>query len=266
MLVVIFLSQSGCDMWPTVSLTLHVSREAAWTWVVSSAEQTPLESDQPVLYLQSSTDSLRPTSPRLVWSEWKACVSGRSPQRSLILPGRAADQVKSKTIKSRSTQHLSRAKGMAEHVYCTKTAGEVYPIQPQLARTKRRLTGGCCSCHCCTAGVRRHDHFPKKLIWTGRCSNHQSDSDTRPVPNYSYWVPRKRTPNLDKWTFFPGINTNSLTSIGASRHWIPETYFSAISLAFTPLFSPLLTATHYIYSHSLSVFIMPVLILSSESI
>ena len=76
----------------------------------------------------------------------------------------------------------------------------------------------------------------------------------------------KKAQSLDKCTLFLGINTNFLTSTGASRHLILETYFSAIFLAFTPLFSLLSAATHYIYPHSFSTFITPLLILSSESI
>ena len=131
---------------------------------------------------------------------------------------------------------------------------------------KRHLTGICYSYHSSTVGVIRHDHVPWKLIWTERRSNHQSDSDTRPVPNYPRWLPRKRAPSLDKWTFFPGINTNSLTPTGASPHLIPKTQFSTIFLTFIPLCSLLFTETDHIYSHSFSTFIASLLTLSSKPI
>ena len=108
--------------------------------------------------------------------------------------------------------------------------------------------------------------FWKANLGQSAGSDHQSDSDTRLVPNYSRWVPRKKPLSLDKWTPFSGINTNSLIPIWASRHLIPETYFLPIFLAFTSLFSSLLTATHHIYSHSFSIFIMLLLTLSLKSI
>ena len=108
--------------------------------------------------------------------------------------------------------------------------------------------------------------FLESWLWTECRSDHQSNSDTRPAPNYPRWVPRKKAQSLDKWTFFIGINTNSFTPTEASRHLIPEAYSLAIFLAFTSLCSPLLTATHYIYSHPFSIFITLLLTLSSESI
>ena len=183
-----------------------------------------------------------------------------------MLLGRTVDHSKCKLIKLWTAQLLTEAKGLVEHVHCTTTAGVMCPVHSQLAGTKGIWQGRATAVTVALQVSGDMTTFLESWFWTERRSDHQSNGDTRPVPNYPRWVPRKMAPSLDKWILFPGINTNSLTPIGANRQLIPKTYFSAIFLAFTILFSPLFTATRYIYSHSFSTFITPLLTLSSESI
>ena len=162
--------------------------------------------------------------------------------------------------------YLQKQSGWPNTFTVQATADIVYHIQSQLAGTKGTWQGRAAAV---TAALQVPDDvttFLESWFGTERHLDYQLNGDMRLVPNYPHWVPRKKAPSLDKWTLFLGINTNSLTPIGASCHLIPETYFSAIFLAFTPLFSPLFTTTHYIYSHSFSNFIVSLLTLSSESI
>ena len=166
----------------------------------------------------SSTNSLCLTNHRLVCSEHKACTSGRPPQRNLMLLGRTADHGKCKLTKPWMTQLLTEAKGLAEHVHHTTIAGVMCPIRSQLAGTKGTWQGRAAAVTAALQVLGDRSTFLESWLWTEHRSDHQSDSDTRPVPNYLRWVPRKRAPSLDKWTLFPGINTNSLTPTVASRH------------------------------------------------
>ena len=183
------------------------------------------------------------TSLRLLCSEHKACASKRPPQRNLMLPGHIADHGKCQLIKPWTTQLLTEAKGLAKHVHRTTTASVMCPVHSQLVGTKGTWQGRAAVVTTALQVSGDMTTFLESWFWTERRSNHQSEGDTHPVPNYTRWVPRKKTPSLNKWTLFLGINTNSLTSTGTNYHLILETYFSAIFLAFTPLFSPLFTAT-----------------------
>ena len=146
---------------------------------------------------------------------------------------------------------FSGTRGTTEHVCRVGIVGKVNSVHPHLGRTKRRLTEMCWSCHYCTASVRQRDHVLEKLIWTGFRVDppirwcHASSSQL-----HSLNFQEKGAPSLDKWTLFSGINTNSLTPTGASHHLTRETYFFAISLAFTPLFSSLLTSLLIVHYNS----------------
>ena len=87
----------------------------------------------------------------------------------------------------------------------------------------------------------------EKLTWIVRRLIHQSGGDMHLVPNYPCWKLGKSTLSLDKRTFLSGINTNSLTPTWARLPLDPINHILTIFFAFTPLFS----ATYYIYSHPL---------------
>ena len=87
----------------------------------------------------------------------------------------------------------------------------------------------------------------EKLTWIVRRLIHQSGGDMHLVPNYPCWKSRKSTLSLDKRIFLSGINTNSLTPTWAKLPLDPINHILTIFFAFTPLFS----ATYYIYSHPL---------------
>ena len=120
-------------------------------------------------------------------------------------------------------------------------------VRLQLAETKSTWQGRAAAI---TAALHVSDDvttFLKKLARIVRHSDHQLDSDMRLVPNYPCWIPGKSTLSLDKLTFFPCINTNSLTPTGAKPSLDLRNTFSIVFFAFTLLFS----ATYYIYSKHL---------------
>ena len=61
---------------------------------------------------------------------------------------------------------------------------QIVSRMPIAGGDKRHLIGTCCSYHSRTASVRRRDHVPRKLTWTERHLDRQSDGDTHAVLNY----------------------------------------------------------------------------------
>ena len=185
MLVMNFLSRSGYDTQPTVGLTWYTLHRAIRTLDKGLAEQSSLKNGRPSL-LPSIRQQTVHTRPVYDWSARNIkCASPDNHHRkawsSLI--------VQSIRVSSSRPSHgqpslLPRTKEITEHAYRVGTAGRVYLVHPQLEGTKRHLTETCCSCHCCTVGVRRQDHVLEKLIWTRRRPDLQSDGDMHPVPNY----------------------------------------------------------------------------------
>ena len=151
------------------------------------------------------------------------------------------------------------AKELAEHVHHTMTASKPRLVRLQLEKTKitwqRRAAA-------VTVALQVSEDVTtslEKLTWTVRYSDHQSNSETRPVPNYPCWISRKNTPSLDKWTLFPGINTNSLTPTGAKPSLDLRNH---IFNYFLCIHSIILSNLLYL----LSTFIVSLLALLSESI
>ena len=137
------------------------------------------------------------------------------------------------------------AKELAEHVHCTMTARKSCLVCLQLAETKSTWYGRAAAVTIVLQVSDDVTTFLKKLTLIACHSDHQSDGDTRPIPNNPCRILGKGTPSIDKWTLFPGINTNCLTPTGPSLNL--KNTFSTIYFAFTSLFS----ATHYIYSQPL---------------
>ena len=88
---------------------------------------------------------------------------------------------------------------------------------------------------------------------TGHRPDLQSNCDTRPVPIYHCWVPRKKVPNLDKWALFSGINTASWTPI--KKEVVTWSQKHTFLLSFS-IYSITLTITHII-AHCNSLYWLP---------
>ena len=137
------------------------------------------------------------------------------------------------------------AKELAEHVHCTMTAGKPRLVHLQLAKTKSTWQRRAADV---TTALQASDNVTTFLkSWLGQCAIQTTNQMVTCIqfPTTLAEYQEKALPSLDKWMFFPGINTNSLTPTGAKPSLDPRNIFSTF-FAFTPLFF----ATYYIYSYS----------------